>query len=211
MNVLPPDFELPPGEATLKCPCGFESTPFCFVEHLYRCKTCRAVDRPPKVPFLYLPPKCSACDRQFEEDDRIHAACMTPRFLNSKEIENNAGEVTLCPKCGLTTLAVNSLCVHYQCVETDHATPQPGDVIHARTMKSGRAELGFFMWSPRLASDYSLSCRIQNDDTTSMEDGHHEFRVFSVNESKPRMVLEYLRRLPEDEWRWFAGPHGNAT
>jgi hypothetical protein len=207
MNALPPDFELPPGEATLKCPCGFESRPFCFVEQLYRCKACRTVDRPLKVPFLYLPPKCSVCDRQFDTDDRIHASSMRASFLCSKEFGNRKGDVTLCPKCGSTSLAVNSLGVDYECMETDQVTPKPGDTIHARTMKSVTPKLDFVVASPRLSLSYSVSCEIQNLDTKEIEDGHHEFRVISVNESKPRLILEYLRKLPASEWRWFFGTH----
>jgi hypothetical protein len=203
MDTLPPDFELPPGEATLRCPCGFESKPFCFIEHLYRCQACRTVDIPLRVPFLYVPPKCSVCSRQFERGDRIHANRMRPRWVLSEESAFRQGDVALCPTCGSNSLAVNSLGVDYEVLESDHVDPWPGDRMHARTMKSDREDIGFFLWSPRLSRDISLSCEVQNRAPEEIEDGHHEFRVVSVNDSRPKLILQYVRRLPASEWEWY--------
>ena len=70
-------------------------------------------------------------------------------------------------------------------------------------MKPDRFVRAFFIGSPRLSLDYSLSCEIRNRNAMEIEDGHHEFRVISVNESKPRLIVEYIRSLPASEWRWF--------
>lgn len=204
MNEFCHDLQLPPGEATLRCECGFESEPFCFIEHLYRCKNCKSVDRPAKVPFLYLPPKCSRCNLQFDTTDRIPASTMRPGFLHSERFSSpHEFDVTLCPRCGTKTLAVNSLGVHYQCTEIDHRIPKPGDTIHARTMKTNRPDVDLYLWSPRLSSELALSIHIENRDANQIVDGHHEFRVISVNVSAPKLVVEYIRRMPAGEWQWF--------
>ena len=211
MSELPPDFELPPGEATLLCKCGFESDPFCFVEHLYRCAKCETIDRPLKVAFIYRAPACTGCDSQFERDDRIHAGSMRPAYLHSEPFENSSPDFIRCPKCMDNSLAVNSLGVDYQTYETNHVLPQTGDTIHARTRKYDGPEIPFFMWSPRLSSDYSLSYEITNVDASTIDNGHHEFRIAAVSDSEPRLLLEYIRMLESDEWKWYAGPHGVAT
>jgi len=211
MKIPAPEFELPPGEATLLCDCGFESDPFCFIEHLYRCSNCKIIDSPSKVPFVYSPPACSKCNRQFVRQDRIHAGHMKPAYLHAERHSDWSPDFTPCPICENKTLAINSLGVDYQVHENDHVTPNVGDTLHARTMKSDDARIPIFLWSPRLASEFSLSLIVNNREFDTIDDGHHEFRVVEVGETAPRLTLEYLRELPPSEWKWYTGTHGIAT
>lgn len=205
------EFELPPGEATLLCECGFQSEPFCFVEHLYRCDECHAINSPSKIPFVYQPPTCSTCNHQFEPADRVHASWMRPAYLFGKRITNESPDYIACPKCNVQSLAVNSLGVQYLVYENDFVTPAVDNLLHARTMKSNHPRIAMFLWSPRLSSDYSLSLLVTNREIFEIHDGHHEFRVIAVSEFNPRLTIEYVRPLPPEAWKWYTGTHGTAT
>ncbi len=195
MDDSNPQLELPPGEATLLCECGFQSEPFCFVEHLYRCISCHAINSPSKIPFVYQPPTCSVCGHQFERTDRVHASWMRPAYCLGKRNTNESPDYASCPKCSGRSLAVNSLCVDYQVYENDFVTPVVGSLLHARTMKSDDSRIALFFWSPRLSSDYSLSLSITNREPNAIVDGHHEFRVIAVSEFGPYLTIEYIRQL----------------
>jgi hypothetical protein len=200
MHEHPPEFALPPGEATLLCTCGFQTEPFCFIEELYRCRNCKTVDRPLKTPFRYVTPNCTVCDTQFATTDRIRARSMRARYLNSKEFGAHPSDSTRCPRCGEESLAVNSLGIDYQCVETNTVAPSPGETIHARMISSVGE---FYLSSPRLAFAFSHRFRIANAEAAEIGNGHHEFRIIEINDESPRLVLEYIRRLSPSEWDWF--------
>ena len=211
MSESTTELELPPGEATLLCSCGFESEPFCFVEHLYNCEQCKTIDRPMKIPFIYEPPTCTRCGNQFTRNDRVHASWMRPAFIFSEPTKNESPDFIGCPRCNEKSLGVNSLGVDYQVYENDHVNPNVGDTLHARTMKSDDPRISIFFWSPRLASEFSLSLIVNNREFDTILDGHHEFRVVAVSQTAPRLTLEYLRPLAPGEWRWYTGTHGIAT
>ncbi|MFO1000727.1 MAG: hypothetical protein U0936_10330 [Planctomycetaceae bacterium] len=42
-----------------------------------------------------------------------------------------------------------------------------------------------------------------NCERESIPDGHHEFQVVNVSENN--LVVDYVRQLSEDEWRWYIG------
>jgi len=186
MDDVPPEFELPPGEAMLRCECGFESEPFCFDEHLYGCLTCSSVKSAIRVPFLYQPPKCPDCDSQFAISDRIRA-----------------GPSARCPACCNNTLMLEPFGVDYQTVDCGDSIPEVGQTIHAKTMPSDHPDVEVFFWSPRLKMEYAVAVSITNRDPSTIPWAHHEFRVESVEHSPPRLRLAYVRELNESEWRWF--------
>jgi hypothetical protein len=191
MDDVPPDFELPPGEALLRCECGFQSQPFCFVEHLYGCLTCSSVKSAVRIPFLYQPPRCPECDRQFLISDRIPAGSMC------------SGHLARCPACRNNTLLLEQLSVHYQTTDCGDLIPDVGQTMHAKTMPSDHPDVEIFFWSPRLKMEYSLAVSITNRDASTIPWAHHEFRVESVEHSPPRLRLAYVRELDESEWKWF--------
>ena len=211
MTDSTPDIDLPPGEATLLCQCGFESEPFCFVEHLYRCRRCRTIDRPSPIPFVYQPPACSRCGVQFERGDRVHVAWMQPAFFWSERNTNASADFVGCPRCDKNTLGLNSFCVHYQITENDFVVPSIGDTLHTSTMKCSGLPFGFFLWSPRLASEYALSLNVLNRQLDAIDDGHHEFKVVAISDTHPRITLEYVRQLLPEEWEWYIGSREVAT
>jgi hypothetical protein len=136
---------------------------------------------------------------------------MRPAFLFAERNTNASPDFIRCPRCGEKTLGVNSLGVDYQVYETDHIAPSDGILLHARTMKSDDPRISMFLWSPRLASEYSLSLNVINREIGTIENGHHEFRVVAAGNTDPRLTLEYIRQLRSDEWRWYTGTHGIAT
>ena len=200
MNEHTPDFSLPAGEATLLCTCGFQTEPFCFSEELYRCRHCMTVDRPLRVPFRYVTPRCTLCHMQFEPAERIRAGNMRARYLNTKEFDNHEADHTRCPQCGESSLAVNSLGIAYQTMETNTVVPTVGEVMHARILASCGV---LYLSSPRLAFHYSTRFRITNPDAAAIGNGHYEFRVMAVDAILPWLDLETIRRLPRNEWDWL--------
>lgn len=200
MNEQPANLSVPAGEATLLCTCGFQTDPFCFIEELYRCRHCKTVDRPLRVPFLYVTPQCTDCNRQFQTTDRIRASNMRARYLNAKEFGHHEADNTQCPQCGEKSLAVNSLGIDYQCMETNTIVPTVGDTMHALLMASCGE---FYLSSPRLAYYYSVRFQITNAAPAEIGNGHHEFRIVAVNDEWPRLHLEFVRRLSPNEWDWL--------
>ena len=184
-------FQLPSGEACLECECGFESQPFCFVEHLYGCQFCATVISAERIPFLYHPPKCPVCDSQFLIADRIPAGNMC------------SGTASRCPACLQSRLRLKQFGLHLQSTDRGDCIPDVGQVVHAKTMPSDRKEIELFFWSPRLKVEYALGVSIVNRDPKTIPWSHHEFRVDSVDHSVPRLRLEYLRELERSEWEWF--------
>ena len=106
---------------------------------------------------------------------------MKPAYLISDRNSNASPDFVTRPGCRNGSLGVNGLGVDYQIVETDNAVPNAGQIIHARTRKSDRPEIPFFMRSPRLSSEFSLSYDITNVNSVDIDDGHHEFRVVYLN------------------------------
>ncbi|TWU49010.1 hypothetical protein Poly51_49140 [Rubripirellula tenax] len=190
------DTSWPAGEATLLCPCGFETSPFCFDEILYRCESCCTVDRPLPVPFLFKTPNCTSCGRTFAINERISASNMRPCYLNSTELENEHVDLTVCPQCTAKSMGLNSLGVQYMKGETNCVVPDAGQTIHTLLYRSGK---DYFLSSPRLSSCFITSYSIQDTSAKKLGNGYHEFVVLDVDELKPWLHLQYIRRIPADE------------
>jgi hypothetical protein len=187
------DPQLPLGEALLHCLCGYESPPFFFADNTYGCRTCRAVVFPEPVPFLYTPPKCPHCDRQLTPQDRIPASRMW------------ADISVRCPHCESESLKLRDLRLQLLASQVCDSVPVVGQLIHAQTRQPERRGELFLFVSPRLAMQLALHVSVANRDAGSIPNGHHEFRTVQVAERQ--LVVDYLRQLPETEWRWYVwGP-----
>lgn len=179
------------------CECGYESSLFCFDQTLYGCKTCRIVDFPLPVPFLYVPPTCTRCDNRFSRQDRIKVATMRPRYLLSKKLENDKADFVDCPRCGNHSLALNSTGVEYMKGESNCVVPVRGQKLHALLMRS---EGDLYLSSPRLSSQFCSAFKITGLNSSECGNGTYEFYVLSVKTDTPKLVLRYVRRIPPSEW-----------
>ncbi len=95
---------------------------------------------------------------------------MRARYLNAKEFGHHEADNTQCPQCGEKSLAVNSLGIDYQCMETNTIVPTVGDTMHALLMASCGE---FYLSSPRLAYYYSVRFQITNAATAEIGNGNH--------------------------------------
>ena len=186
------EYRLPPGEASLRCPCGYESRPFCFVDHAYGCVRCCEVVFPNPVPFRYSPPNCNRCGGPLHLRDRIYAAWMA------------AGDEAPCPACGSTSLRIRSFNVHFQIGYSGDCAPTVGQIIHARIMQPADEREIFFFFSPRIQPTLAINVAVRNAECRALPDGHHVFRVVSVTDAA--MEVDHLRQLEEEEWLWYFQP-----
>jgi hypothetical protein len=185
------DFHLPSGEAFFHCDCGYASPEFCYGDHLYACRTCRSIVFPKPVPFMYIPPPCNQCGRQLKPDERLLAARMTP------------DDRAACPRCEATSLRLQDLQIHFLISELGDATPDVGQVIHARTLQPQRVHEPFGFFSPRLLARLAVRVSVDNRHCNTISDGHHMFRTISAGDST--LVVDYVRELTQQEWRWYFG------
>ncbi|MDA8746459.1 hypothetical protein N9N28_17685 [Rubripirellula amarantea] len=183
--------DLPPGEAMLHCKCGYESAAFCFCDHAYGCTNCSAVVFPSPLPFVYAPPSCNQCGAALTTDDRILAGRMT------------SVDTARCPQCEADTLQLHSFPLQLLFSDLADSSPDIGQLIHARTMQPQRDGEPFCFFAPRLQINLALGITLTNLSRDSLPDGHHEFRTVGVDETN--LVVDYVRPLPEDEWRWYIG------
>jgi len=206
----PADYEYPPAEATLICECGFETPPFFFSQHVYRCNRCKLVDFPRSVPFVYDTPNCSKCHTKFDRQDRIHARRMTPVSIEYKpsewsRVSKTPPELVLCPKCMGNKLGLNHLGIHVQCAFDGAGLPEDGQLIHTRLRSSPYPEIPYLIFVPRLDVEYTCSYQMLKLPAEGLNDGHHEFRVMKTSKTDPKLTLEYMRELDPDEWAWYFG------
>ena len=197
LNTSSSDIDWPAGEASMLCECGYESPLFCFDQTLYRCNTCRFVDFPLPIPFLYEPPACTGCGHQFSRDDRIKAAAMSPRFVLSEKLDNDRADLVDCPRCGNRSLALNSTGVQYMKGESDTLVPEPGQKLHALLM---RMDGDLYLSSPRLLSMFCSDFDFDGVDDDEIKNGHYEFQVLDVRTEPPKLMLQFIRRIPASEW-----------
>ncbi|WP_230253967.1 hypothetical protein [Rhodopirellula halodulae] len=179
------------------CECGYESSLFCFDQTPYRCNACQFVDFPLPTPFLYEPPACTGCGNQFSRDDRIKAAAMSPRYVLSEKLDNVNADLVDCPRCGNHSLALNSTGVQYMKGESDTLVPERGQKLHALLM---RMDGDLYLSSPRLSSIFCSTFEFEGVGDDEIENGHYEFRVVDVQADAPKLVLRFVRRIPNSEW-----------
>jgi len=185
------EFELPPGEAMLYCDCGYKSIAFCFDQHAYCCVSCSEVVFPDLLPFIYAPPPCQQCGAALDRSNRI----LTSQMKDSSAIA--------CPRCSAMNLRLHKYPVQFLKGDIHDSSPKLGQRIHARTRQPRLVHEPFCFFSPRLRLRLALSVSFSNCERESITDGHHEFLVVDVSENN--LVVDYVRQLPEDEWRWYIG------
>ncbi|MCA9173988.1 MAG: hypothetical protein KDB14_05820 [Planctomycetales bacterium] len=191
------DIDWPAGEASMLCECGYESPLFCFNQTLYRCNACKFVDFPLPTPFLYEPPDCTRCGNRFLRNDRIKAAAMRPRYILSEKLDNDNADLVECPSCGHRTLALNSTGVQYMKGESDTLIPECGQQLHGLVM---RMDGDLFLSSPRLSSRFCSNFEFEGASNGEIKNGHYEFRVLDVRVDAPMLTLQFVRRIPANEW-----------
>ncbi|WP_345325770.1 hypothetical protein [Novipirellula rosea] len=197
MTASSNNIEWPAGEASMLCECSYESPLFCFDQTLYRCNTCQIVDFPLPTPFLYNPPACTNCGNRFSRDDRIKAATMSPRYVLSEKLDNENADLVDCPRCGNRSLGLNSTGVQYLKGEADTLIPERGQKLHGLLMRmAGELHLS----SPRLSSMFCSNFDFDGVNDDEIKNGHYEFRVLDVRTRTPKLVLQFIRRIPTSEW-----------
>ncbi|MGN6543692.1 MAG: hypothetical protein ACTHK7_01490 [Aureliella sp.] len=108
-----------------------------------------------------------------------------------------------CPRCEASSLKLRGTVLQLFSARRLDATPEVGQLLHARTRQPQFMCEPFGFWSPRLLRKLALGVTIVNIVRETLPDGHHEFRTLSVASS--HLVVEHLRELGEAEWRWYTG------